>query len=632
MNRTYHQQTWAYVLFAAFSLIVFMLFASPLHSGFWGDDFYNLFNLSQVKEKGVLSFVLEGIAGPSGRPLSLLSFALQYENWPDDSYGFKLVNLIIHLLNGFLILIIVSKLLLVAGEKNKNSLIAALLCSALWVLHPIQFTTVLYAVQRMTQLSAFFCLSGIICYLYFRDNYLREKVELGLIGMSASILVFTTLAILSKENGVLLPLFILIIESTLLKDTCIDRRWKIWGWVFLAGPLFLLSSYLLINIDNLVLGYAKRHYTPIERLLTQAVILFDYLQNIFIPSPSDFSRYHDDFVVSRSLLHPFSTFLSCLGLIGITTFAILQRKRFVYLSFGILWFLGGHLLESSFLDLELYYEHRNYMPLLGPVLLISVLTMHFFQRYQSVLVKSLVVLYIACIFLVSNIELRTWDDLDKQSVELAVQQPKSYAAWTNLIDTYARLGYRDKMIEAQSHLETISDNTLHPYIRYLFTKGCYLQESIPEEKWQSLYQQSERKDWYSYNSVGFLNGLVSAMIDGNCPHVDPGKVITILLKLVGKQEYIQFEHMLHELAALLCIYMDDSACALTNIERSIELNDSLQKYLIKFNIVRTSGVPSNANQVLAEIEEYLDRNPKIAMANSTILAKLKASMDRISVK
>ena len=34
-------------------------------------------------------------------------------------------------------------------------------------------------------------------------------------------------------------------------------------------------------------------------------------------------------------------------------------------AFGIAFFLGGHLLESTVLPLELYYEHRNYLPSFG---------------------------------------------------------------------------------------------------------------------------------------------------------------------------------------------------------------------------------------------------------------------------
>ena len=38
---------------------------------------------------------------------------------------------------------------------------------------------------------------------------------------------------------------------------------------------------------------------------------------------------------------------------------------------GVLWFLAGHLLESSFIGLVIAFEHRNYLPSLG-ILLASI--------------------------------------------------------------------------------------------------------------------------------------------------------------------------------------------------------------------------------------------------------------------
>ena len=614
-------------LFLGFSVLVFLLFELPLHSGFWHDDYYNLFNLAHVKDTGMLPYVLGGIAGPSGRPLALLSFALQHDHWPHNAYAFKWVNLFIHLVNGLLVFIIVHKLLLLAGGQDKGrNYLTALLCAVLWVLHPIQFTTVLYVVQRMTQLSALFSLGGILCYLYFRERYVQGGIRMGLIGMSLAVSVFTGLAVLSKENGILLPLYILVMECTLLKDSCKDSCWKSWAFVFLVGPLLLLCAWLLVNLDEQLQGYAIRHFTPSERLLTQSLILVDYLQNIFLPSPGDFSRYHDDFPVARSLLQPVGTLFACVGIIGVILFAVLKRRQFVYASFAILWFFGGHVLESSLLNLALYYEHRNYLPLLGPVLLISWSVNTLLMRYDQIVIRLLVLLYASSIFLISYLELRTWDDFDRQSFELAAQQPTSYAAWTHVIDTYARLGYRQEMIKAQAHLEGIGENTLLPHIRYLFTKGCYLQEAIPEEKWAQIFRQSEKKDWYSYISVGFLNGLVAEMQEGNCPHVDPLAVLGITLRLANRAEYARFEHMLHELAALLCMYMEDTACALVNTERSLELHESIQKYVLKYNIAIHAGDVAIASQTIAQVKKYLAGNLKAAVAHAEVLKEMESAL------
>src|SRR5690606_12295593 len=46
--------------------------------------------------------------------------------------------------------------------------------------------------------------------------------------------------------------------------------------------------------------------------------------------------------------------------------AVTYRRRAPLFSFAVGWFCVGHALESTTLPLELYFEHRNYVPLVGP--------------------------------------------------------------------------------------------------------------------------------------------------------------------------------------------------------------------------------------------------------------------------
>ena len=61
------------------------------------------------------------------------------------------------------------------------------------------------------------------------------------------------------------------------------------------------------------------------------------------------------------------------GLLAITSWTIMIavsigiRKKHPILLFSVTWFLFGHLLESSLFPLELYFEHRNYIPSFGVI-------------------------------------------------------------------------------------------------------------------------------------------------------------------------------------------------------------------------------------------------------------------------
>jgi hypothetical protein len=104
--------------------------------------------------------------------------------------------------------------------------------------------------------------------------------------------------------------------------------------------------------------------------MTEARILWDYVFKTYFPSSHGLNIYNDGFPVSKSLLMPISTLLAIIGWGLVFVLAIIKRKQWPFFTFGALWFLGGHLLESTFLGLELYFEHRNYLPSFGLVLMV----------------------------------------------------------------------------------------------------------------------------------------------------------------------------------------------------------------------------------------------------------------------
>ena len=76
----------------------------------------------------------------------------------------------------------------------------------------------------------------------------------------------------------------------------------------------------------------------------------------------------DDFQTSTGVLQPAGTLLSILALTGLTVLAAAYRHRAPSAFLGWMFFLVAHGVESSFLPLELYFEHRNYLPAVGLLL------------------------------------------------------------------------------------------------------------------------------------------------------------------------------------------------------------------------------------------------------------------------
>lgn len=124
----------------------------------------------------------------------------------------------------------------------------------------------------------------------------------------------------------------------------------------LAGIYFLQPQG-----QALLAGYSARSSLT-ERPLTEGRVVIFYLYLIVCPHLESFGIYHDDIAISTSLTTPPTTIFALLTLGALVVAAWRMRESRPIVSFGIAWFLVGHLLESTILPLEIAHEHRNYLP------------------------------------------------------------------------------------------------------------------------------------------------------------------------------------------------------------------------------------------------------------------------------
>lgn len=347
---------------------VLFVYWPGLNGPFLFDDFGSLSALGDMggvrNWESFKMFVFGGHAGPTGRPLALLSFLLDGNNWPTDALPFKRTNLLVHCLNGMLIGLIAFRILGLLGMDRQRSQYLALISAACWLLHPFLVSTTLYAVQRMAQLSTLFVLLGITLHLRFRTS-LDQNRPRAYLKMSISLVACTVLAVLSKENGALLPLLVGVLEATIFASkkhlsTPLNRYWRI---VFLVIP----STAIVLYIARL--GFTERFFDIVpprnfsiyERALTEPRILVDYLKHWFLPELISNGVFQDHFPKSTGLLKPVSTILSIAFHLSIITVCLLKRRHWPLIAFAGLFFYSSHLMESTLLNLELYFEHRNYL-------------------------------------------------------------------------------------------------------------------------------------------------------------------------------------------------------------------------------------------------------------------------------
>ena len=159
---------WLFALLVATVLV----YLPGLNGPFLFDDPPNLIlpiNAWLSGQTGWHEVLLGNRSGLLGRPLSMLSFIANAATTGLAPLPFKATNLAIHLLCGLLIYVLISRVLTRDPQLRTRAKLAALLVSAVWLLHPMQVSTVLYIVQRMAQLSTMFMLLGLLVFVLGRE-------------------------------------------------------------------------------------------------------------------------------------------------------------------------------------------------------------------------------------------------------------------------------------------------------------------------------------------------------------------------------------------------------------------------------------------------------------------------------
>ncbi|HVC37381.1 MAG TPA: hypothetical protein VNF46_03155 [Gammaproteobacteria bacterium] len=448
------------------------------------DDYPNIVNnlairITSLAPHQLLRAAFSSHSGLLYRPLSMLSFALDYHFFGDSSFSFKLTNVLIHLVNALLILWLTWRLLVNCKRRYRfewsNSVIgwASVLIASAWALHPLNLTAVLFIVQRMTSLAAFFTLAAILAYVYGRERMLAGKTGLPLVWLLTPF--FGLLGLLCKEDAALLPLYLLVIEWLLfgfrVRDSRIAKNVAVFYIVGLVLPGILGLAYLVSH--RFWLGYAGRGFTLPERVLTEFRVVFLYVKWTFIPDIRHLALYHDGLAISTGLLHPATTILSLLALIALLALAIWQRRRRPLLSLGILFFFAGQMMESTVLPLELAFEHRNYLPDYGLILaffslLLLPVTLDVGSKIHVRLSLrwAIAVIVLPVLFSVTLLRAYEWRSYLDFSYYEARHHPQSERALYVLAQAYSNLALAgalknpNQAINALSHAATISTNIM----------------------------------------------------------------------------------------------------------------------------------------------------------------------------
>ncbi len=538
MTNNHYPALRALVFLAVLIATPIILYWPGLSGDFLLDDFSNLENL-EYRGDGIQSwddarfFIFEGVSSPLGRPVAVASFLLDAQSWPAPAEPFKYTNIMIHTLSSVILFAALLKLFQVLERENRETLLAAMLGALIWAIHPFQTSTVLYVIQRMTEMSALFAFAGLWCYLHGR-LIVNSQVKQGYAWMTIAVVICGALSVLSKENGILLPSLLLVLECTLLNQIARPPYWRAWAAVMLVVPSVVVLSYLGKTVINYDTAFNNREYTLYERLLTQSRILMDYIGNFFLPTNTPM-LFHDDLALSKGLLSPYTTLLSTATILALISAAILFRKKHPFACFAVLWFFVAHALESTVLSLELYYEHRNYLPYAGLAIAAGYYAVVFIQRFQiKAVLASSAILVALCATTWQYTTL--WGDNFKLLTQWHKEHPTSVRT---AIKHGMNLMIQDRYAEASALTnEMVKYNPLNVTAHVFRATVLCVNGELKENDYYTLANLAAN---HFYDSAAFsrFKHLHELVRDGYCTQISKKGMINLIDKLLANP-YTQY--------------------------------------------------------------------------------------------
>ena len=590
------------------------IYGVNLGGSFILDDWPNLNSLAKIGAaknwQGIIEFLANNRSGNNNlsRPISLLSFAVQAGGWPQNPLAFKTVNLVLHLLNGLLIIQLAQYLLRARNVSGLFSKWLPLIIGLVWLIQPIHVSTVLYTVQRMTLLATLFSLLSLVGYLKGRE-LCQGHIKSGYYLSAFSLLVGGLLAVFSKENGILIVLYVAVIEITVLQQQPKPKYWQYFIYGFIFIPIVLAAIYLILNFQSFVVGHHYRDFTLTEHLYTESRILVEYLQKILLPRPNAFGLFFDDYKISTGLLSPVSTLICSLIIIGLFVLAWSVRLKQPVLAFGILWFFAGHALESTIIPLELYFEHRNYLASLGVIFAICYYFLHFINKTSTQAVKwafvGLGIVYVSGIWFIAYQEASLWGNPAQQAVVWQSAHPQSKRANALASEIWLSM---NQPLKADSYLQNIPliDNKDSASYLMRLEIHCYINHISSQEQADILELIKQKK--VDNAAVLSIKGIVSNQIAGNCQYLTASYVEQLLKVLLSITP--PSRHLSH-LASTMSLYYaanNDYALAFKTLDAVIQkMPEATELRLLKIRWAIANKQLNNALNWIAEARNQNNR-------------------------
>jgi hypothetical protein len=371
---------------------------------------------------------------------------------------------------------------------------------------------------------------------------------------------------------------VLVLEATILRhpQSLSLLRWNIWRGLFLGAPALLILAFLLFQVPYSEDIVARREFTAFERLFNEARILWEYLFNAFFGSSGRLGPFHESRPVRNPLTDPLTVVATGAWLV-IVGAALRMRRRYGILAFATLWFLAGHVIESTVLALELYFEHRNYLPVIGPVfaLCYGVLSLKGrFNRIARAGLLAYILINAAVLYGVTSL----WGKPLLAAAYWHERDPVSVRAATTLATR--QLSQLGPAAAVDTLREFASQNPEHSYIRIPeLNLACTLRPGGDHTALIDYLRSQLPTVTFSRTTGEMLDQLLTTSVASDCNSLSPVVVGELAAAVMENPRYrasVHYSRFHHILLARIARVSGDNDKTLEHLARASETGTSDQ--------------------------------------------------------
>ncbi len=472
-------------------LITFITYINILPNRLFFDDEELIYKNSYVQNiKYLPRFFTENMIAGAGkisnmyRPVLMTTFSFDHIFWGNNPTGYHLTSIILHAANAILVFYLINQMF-----KHR---LFSFLTSVLFIVHPIQSETIIYASGRTDPLYAFFFLLSLIFFVK---------------GRNFATIIFFLLSLLSKETAIILPAVLFLVYCLFEKANGNKNRKPILLTTFLIAFVYIFLRLTILNFSN-TLNFYQTHNIYSQnlavRVYTFTRVFFEYLALIVFPKDLMIAR---SIPVITSFIDPYVISFLILFIIFFILTLKLHKKNPLYF-FAFAWFFITILPVSGIIPINnIIAEHYLYLPVIPFFLLFAKLVIYLREKFPGR--NQRLVLYLFLIGIMTTLTGRTitrifdWRDPIIFYTKSLAQSPENLPMRNNLAMAYSEKGMLEEA--AFQYKKTIEIGDIYPNVHHNLANVYKEQRKYKEAEEEYLKAlELDPKFYFSYGGLADL--------------------------------------------------------------------------------------------------------------------------------